>query len=278
MPRSKTFSPSLVDDRRGPLAKGGGPCVDKHVGVGPGIQRPSSQRAAGNIASGARRGPAERRCRTQRVDTGAPPRTGRSNVAVHGVQNTRRSQPSAARWRPWRPTVRCQCLALTSTTMAGSQNVTAESGNRPAVPATCHHSLELSSGESSPSSRLGLPCHESPHCPACSAPLPCSSSAVLASQCRKLHPLSRKSGSPSTSVPMKPRPTAPSSFPFVLNQSTTRDITVHYETRDLTAIEGEDYIPVGTPSSSPQAPRPPRFSWTSWWTTTWRRTNNSASC
>ena len=33
-------------------------------------------------------------------------------------------------------------------------------------------------------------------------------------------------------------------FPIVLNQSTTRDITVRYETRDLTAIEGEDYIPV----------------------------------
>jgi len=33
-------------------------------------------------------------------------------------------------------------------------------------------------------------------------------------------------------------------FPLVLNQSTTRDITVRYETRDLTAIEGEDYIPV----------------------------------
>ena len=33
-------------------------------------------------------------------------------------------------------------------------------------------------------------------------------------------------------------------FPLVLNQSTTRDITVRYETRDLTAIEGEDYVPV----------------------------------
>ncbi|MGB1670508.1 MAG: family 16 glycosylhydrolase [Flavobacteriales bacterium] len=33
-------------------------------------------------------------------------------------------------------------------------------------------------------------------------------------------------------------------FPLVLNQSTTRDITVRYETRDLTAIEGEDYLPV----------------------------------
>ena len=33
-------------------------------------------------------------------------------------------------------------------------------------------------------------------------------------------------------------------FPIVLNQSTTRDITVRYETRDLTATEGEDYIPV----------------------------------
>ena len=33
-------------------------------------------------------------------------------------------------------------------------------------------------------------------------------------------------------------------FPLVLNQSTTRDIVVHYETRELTALEGEDYIPV----------------------------------
>ena len=33
-------------------------------------------------------------------------------------------------------------------------------------------------------------------------------------------------------------------FPLVLNQSTTRDIIVRYETRDLTAIEGEDYVPV----------------------------------
>lgn len=33
-------------------------------------------------------------------------------------------------------------------------------------------------------------------------------------------------------------------FPLVLNQSTTRDITVRYETRDLTAIAGEDYFPV----------------------------------
>jgi len=33
-------------------------------------------------------------------------------------------------------------------------------------------------------------------------------------------------------------------FPLVLNQSTTRDITVRYETRDLTAIAGEDYVPV----------------------------------
>lgn len=33
-------------------------------------------------------------------------------------------------------------------------------------------------------------------------------------------------------------------FPIVLNQSTSRDIMVHYETRELTALEGEDYIPV----------------------------------
>ena len=33
-------------------------------------------------------------------------------------------------------------------------------------------------------------------------------------------------------------------FPLVLNQSTSRDIMVHYETRELTALEGEDYIPV----------------------------------
>ena len=33
-------------------------------------------------------------------------------------------------------------------------------------------------------------------------------------------------------------------FPLVLNQSTTRDIVVRYETRELTALEGEDYIPV----------------------------------
>ncbi len=33
-------------------------------------------------------------------------------------------------------------------------------------------------------------------------------------------------------------------FPVVLNQSTTRDILIHFETRELTALEGEDYIPV----------------------------------
>lgn len=33
-------------------------------------------------------------------------------------------------------------------------------------------------------------------------------------------------------------------FPLVLNQSTTRDITVYFETRPLTAEEGSDYIPV----------------------------------
>ena len=34
------------------------------------------------------------------------------------------------------------------------------------------------------------------------------------------------------------------SFPVVLNQSTTRDILIHFETKELTALEGEDYIPV----------------------------------
>ena len=33
-------------------------------------------------------------------------------------------------------------------------------------------------------------------------------------------------------------------FPLVLNQSTTRDVKVYFETRPLTAVEGEDYIPV----------------------------------
>ena len=42
---------------------------------------------------------------------------------------------------------------------------------------------------------------------------------------------------------MKQRPTARLSFPCS-QKSTTRDITVWYETRDLTAIEEEDYVPV----------------------------------
>ena len=33
-------------------------------------------------------------------------------------------------------------------------------------------------------------------------------------------------------------------FPVVLNQSTTRDIIINFETRELTALEGEDYLPV----------------------------------
>ena len=47
-------------------------------------------------------------------------------------------------------------------------------------------------------------------------------------------------------------------FPLVLDVSTTRDVTVHYETRSLTATEGEDFIaaagsivfPAGTASAS----------------------------
>ena len=47
-------------------------------------------------------------------------------------------------------------------------------------------------------------------------------------------------------------------FPLVLDVSTTRDVTVHYETRSLTATEGEDFVaatgsivfPAGTASAS----------------------------
>lgn len=41
-------------------------------------------------------------------------------------------------------------------------------------------------------------------------------------------------------------------FPLVLDRSTDREVTVHYETNSLTAIEGEDFLPVsGTVSFAP---------------------------
>ena len=41
-------------------------------------------------------------------------------------------------------------------------------------------------------------------------------------------------------------------FPLVLDRSTDREVTVHYETNSLTATEGEDFLPAsGTVSFAP---------------------------